>query len=70
MRSSRERRAAERRWIYRDALLSIPRLMGVYSCGVRDLRTRALAYGSMTFRFCQPSLTFRSTISAPRSRAS
>lgn len=37
MRSSRDRRAAERRWIYRDALLSIPRLRGVYSCGVRDL---------------------------------
>ena len=37
MRSSRERRTAERKWIYRDALLSIPRLRGVFSCGLRDL---------------------------------
>ncbi|MBA4034889.1 MAG: PilZ domain-containing protein [Bradyrhizobium sp.] len=37
MRSSGERRAAERRRTHRDALLSIPRLRGVHSCGVRDL---------------------------------
>jgi len=37
MRSSGERRAAERRRTHRDALLSIPRLRGVYSCGVLDL---------------------------------
>ncbi len=37
MRSSGERRAAERKRTKRDALLSIPRLRGVYSCGVRDL---------------------------------
>jgi len=35
--SFRERRVAERTWAYRDALLSIPRLKHVYSCGVRDL---------------------------------
>ena len=35
--SFRERRIAERTWAYRDALLSIPRLKHVYSCGVRDL---------------------------------
>jgi hypothetical protein len=37
MRSSGERRDAERRHVYRHALLSIPRLRGVFSCGVRDL---------------------------------
>ena len=37
MRSSRDRRAAERKRTHRNALLSIPRLRGVYSCGVRDL---------------------------------
>ena len=35
--SFRERRVSERTWIYRDALLSIPRLKHVHSCGVRDL---------------------------------
>jgi hypothetical protein len=37
MRSSREQRAAERKSVHRDALLSIPRLRGFYSCGVRNL---------------------------------
>ena len=35
--SFRERRVSERTWVYRDALLSIPRLKHVHSCGVRDL---------------------------------
>jgi hypothetical protein len=42
MRSSRERRAAERRLIDRDALLSIPRLRGVYACSVRDLSDKGV----------------------------
>jgi hypothetical protein len=37
MRSSGERRDVERRRVDRHALLSIPRLTGVFSCGVRDL---------------------------------
>ena len=45
MRSSGERRAAERKRTKRDALLSIPRLRGVYSCGVRDL-----SYGGVGVR--------------------
>jgi hypothetical protein len=40
MRSSRERRAAERKSIHREALLSFPRSRGVFSCGVRDLSDR------------------------------
>ena len=40
MRPSRERRVAERNWVHRDALLSIPRLKSVYSCGMRDLSDR------------------------------
>jgi hypothetical protein len=36
--SFRERRAAKRTWgAYRHALLSIPRLRHVHSCGVRDV---------------------------------
>jgi PilZ domain len=42
MHPSRERRAAERKWIYRDALLSIPHLRSVYSCGMRDLSDRGV----------------------------
>jgi hypothetical protein len=37
MRFRQERRAIERKWIYREALLSIPQLKSVHSCGVRDL---------------------------------
>lgn len=35
--SFRERRALERAWLYRDALLSIPRLKNAHACAVRDL---------------------------------
>lgn len=35
--SFRERRVSERNWVYRTALLSIPRLKHVHSCGLRDL---------------------------------
>jgi hypothetical protein len=37
MRANRERRAVERKRVYREALLSIPRLRNVLSCGVRDM---------------------------------
>lgn len=42
MRGNRERRAVERRHAYREALLSIPRLRNVLSCGVRDLSERGI----------------------------
>lgn len=37
MRFSQERRANERKWVNRGALLAMPGLRGVYSCSVRDL---------------------------------
>jgi hypothetical protein len=37
-----QRRAAERTQVYRDALLCIPRLKRVYSCGVRDLSKKGI----------------------------
>jgi hypothetical protein len=37
MRFGQERRAAERKWVNRGALLTIPGVRGVYSCSVRDL---------------------------------
>jgi hypothetical protein len=40
MRYTQERRAVQRTWLGRDALIIIPRLRGVYSCGVRDLSGR------------------------------
>ncbi len=42
MRGNRERRAAERKRAYREALLSFPRLRNVLSCGVRDLSDRGV----------------------------
>lgn len=42
MRSGRDRRDVERKWIYRDALLSIPRVRSVHSCAVRDLSDRGI----------------------------
>ena len=35
--SFRERRVSQRNWVYRTALLSIPGLKQVHSCGLRDL---------------------------------
>jgi hypothetical protein len=40
MRSSGEQRAVVRRQRFRDALLAIPRLRNIHSCGVRDLNER------------------------------
>ena len=37
MHPSRERRAVERKRIYQDALLAIPRLRNIHSCSLRDL---------------------------------
>jgi hypothetical protein len=37
MRFAQERRAVQRTWLRRDALIIIPGLRGVHSCGVRDL---------------------------------
>jgi hypothetical protein len=42
MRSSRERRAVERKRIYQDALLSIPRLRNIQACSLRDLSDRGI----------------------------
>ena len=37
MRIGQERRMFKRTWLQRSALLIIPGLRGVYSCGIRDL---------------------------------
>jgi hypothetical protein len=37
MHFGQERRAVERMWVNRGALLTIPGVRGVYSCSVRDL---------------------------------
>jgi len=42
---------------------------GVFSCGVRDLSDRGAGVRLNDLRYWQPSSTFRSTASAPRSRA-
>jgi hypothetical protein len=68
MRFGEERRASERKWVSRGALLSMPGLRGVFSCSVRDLsregagvRLNGLALLATEFQFSLDGL--RTTLS-------